>query len=386
MKFAFCLFKYFPFGGQQKNFLQIAKACISRNHEVDIFTTSWQGEIPDGFHVSLISVKGFTHHRQRESLAQKLNKITDSHNYDIVVGFNKIPGIDVYYAADTCFAVKAHERSFLYRLTGRCRSYLRLERAVFDKPSKTQILLLSEQQKTFFTDYYSTPEQRFHLLPPGISKDRLAPPNAMEIRNELRRELNIDSNKYIALMAGSGFKTKGVDRSIRAISALPSEIKNKTVLLVVGKGNDKPYKLLAWLLGVSAQVRFMGGREDIQRFFMAADLLIHPAYLENTGTVLIESMAAGLPVLATAVCGYSFHIERAGSGEIIPSPFEQKTFNRLLAFMLTSKKKDEWQRNGKEYVAKVDVFSRAEKAADIIEQVASRNVAYGSALQLESCL
>jgi len=353
---------------------------MSRGHKVDIFTTSWQGETPENFHISVISIKGFTHHRQREFFAQKLNKISSTNNYDIMVGFNKMPGLDVYYAADTCFAVKAHERSFLYRLTGRCRSYLRLERAVFDKPSKTQILLLSEQQKAFFIDYYGTPEQRFHLLPPGISKDRLAPPNAMEIRNELRRELNIDLNKYIALMAGSGFKTKGVARSIRAISALPSEIRNKTILLVVGKGNAKPYKLIAWLLGVSAQVRFMGGREDIRRFFMAADLLIHPAYLENTGTALIESMAAGLPVLATDVCGYSFHIERAGSGEIIPSPFKQKTFNQLLAFMLTSKKKDEWQHNGKEYVARVDVFSRAEKAADIIEQVALSNIADGSAL------
>lgn len=370
MKFAFCIFKYFPFGGQQKNFLQIAKACMSRGHEVDIFTTSWQGETPENFNVSFIPLKGFTHHRQREFLAKKLYEITSENNYDIVVGFIKIPGIDVYYAADTCFAVKAGKRSFLYRSTGRCRSYLRLEREVFGKLSKTHILLLSEQEKTFFIKYYDTPEQRFHLLPPGISKDRLAPPDVMEIRNELRRELNIDSNKYIALMAGSGFKTKGVDRSIRAISALPDEIRKKTVLLVVGKGNAKPYKLLSWFLGVSAQVRFMGGRKDIQRFFMAADLLIHPAYLENTGTVLIESMAAGLPVLVTDVCGYSYHIERAGSGEIIPSPFKQTTFNRLLAFMLTSKKKDEWQRNGKEYVARVDVFSRAEKAADIIEQVA----------------
>ena len=382
MKFAFCIFKYFPFGGQQKNFLQIAKACMSRGHEVDIFTTSWQGETPDGFRVSFISIKGFTHHRQRESLAQKLNEITDSYNYDTVVGFNKMPGLDVYYAADTCFAEKSHERSFLYRLTGRCRSYLRLERAVFDKLSKTHILLLSDREKAFFIDYYGTPEQRFHLLPPGISKDRLAPPNAMEIRNELRRELNIDSDKYVALMAGSGFKTKGVDRSIRSVYALPSRIREKTVLLVVGKGNTKPYKLLAWLLGVSAQVRFIGGREDIHRFFTAADLLIHPARLENTGTALIESMAAGLPVLTTDVCGFSFHIELAGSGEIIPSPFKQETLNRLLAFMLTSKKKDEWQRNGKEYVAKVDVFSRAEKAADIIEQVASRNIADVSAIHL----
>ena len=104
---------------------------------------------------------------------------------------------------------------------------------------------------------------------------------------------------------------------------------------------------------------------------MAADLLLHPAYRENTGTVLIEAMAAGLPVLATDVCGFSYHIEYAGAGEIVPSPFRQETLNQLLVYMLTSEKKKQWQHNGRAYIAKTDVFSRAEKATDVIEKVAA---------------
>ena len=104
---------------------------------------------------------------------------------------------------------------------------------------------------------------------------------------------------------------------------------------------------------------------------MAADLLLHPAYRENTGTVLIEAMAAGLPVLATDTCGFSNHIERADAGEIVPAPFKQETLNQLLVYMLTSEKKEQWRQNGKSYVAKTDVFSRAEKAADVIEKIAA---------------
>jgi hypothetical protein len=43
-------------------------------------------------------------------------------------------------------------------------------------------------------------------------------------------------------------------------------------------------------------------------FLLGADLLIHPAYNENTGTVLLEAVVAGLPVLTTAVCGYAHYI------------------------------------------------------------------------------
>lgn len=371
MKIAFCLFKYFPFGGQQRNFLKIAKTCISRGHQVDVYTTSWQRDIPEGLNVVLLPVSGFTNHKRRESLVKKFNHIISNKSYDAVVGFIKMPGLDVYYAADTCYAAKARERSIFYRLTGHCRSYLSFEKAVFDRNSAAEILLLSEREKSVFKEFYDTPDHRFHLLPPGISKDCLAPANAAEIRNQLRRELEIGPQTHVVLLVGSGFKTKGVDRAIRAISALPSALRKQTILLVVGQGKALPFRWFAWRLGVAGQVLFLQGREDILRFFLAADLLLHPAYLENTGTVLIEAMAAGLPVLATDVCGFSIHVKRAAAGMLVPSPFHQETLNQYLKTMLTSEKKAQWQRNGKTYVANTDVFSRAEKAADIIEKIAA---------------
>ena len=371
MKFAFCLFKYFPFGGLQRGFLRMAEVCLARGHQVDVYTGSWRGEIPDGLKVSILPVRGFTNQRRYESFAKRLRECLAARHYDTVVGFNKMPGLDVYFASDTCFAAKASARSFWYRLTGRCRSFLRLERGVFDKESKTEILLISEQEKVLFMDYYGTAEQRFHLLPPGISRDRLAPNNALEIRAELRSELVIGSDQNVVLMVGSDFRRKGVDRAIRATSSLPPKLREKTVLLIVGEGKTRPFRRLAKRLGVAEIVRFVGSCEDVPRFLVGADLLLHPAYRENTGTVLIEAMAAGLPVLATDVCGYSYHIERAGAGELVPSPFKQETLNQLLASMLTSEKKNQWQHNGKDYVANTDVFNRAEKGADIIEQVAA---------------
>jgi len=370
MKFAFCLYKYFPFGGQQQYLLKIAKVCITRGHQVDVYTAYWEGEIPNGIEVKVLPIQGVTNHRRRESLAEKLNPSVADGHYDAVVGFIKMPGLDIYYAADTCFAAKADEKSFLYRMTERCRSYLRMEKAVFDISSITDILLLSEKEKAIFMHYYNTPEHRFHLLPPGISRDRLAPPNLNKIREELRREINIGMETNMVLLVGSGFKTKGVDRAIRAIHALPKVLRNKTILLIVGQDNPRFFQWLAWRLGIADKVRFIGGREDAPRFIFASDLLLHPAYRENTGTVLIEAMAAGLPVLTTDVCGFSYHIEYADAGEIVPSPFKQETLNQLLVYMLTSEKKEQWQHNGMAYVAKTDVFSRAEKAADVIEKVA----------------
>ena len=45
MKLAFCLFKYFPYGGLQRDFVRIARACIERGHTVEAFCLAWQGPV-----------------------------------------------------------------------------------------------------------------------------------------------------------------------------------------------------------------------------------------------------------------------------------------------------------------------------------------------------
>jgi UDP-glucose:(heptosyl)LPS alpha-1,3-glucosyltransferase len=142
-------------------------------------------------------------------------------------------------------------------------------------------------------------------------------------------------------------------------------------------GKPEPFRKIARQLNIDSQIRFLGGRDDVPRFMAGADLLLHPAYTENTGTVLIEAMAAGLPVLATDICGYAFHIRKADAGMLVPSPFQQDIFNNMLEGMITSPEKETWKRNGLGYVSENDVFSMPEKAADVIEAIAKQKAGKG---------
>jgi UDP-glucose:(heptosyl)LPS alpha-1,3-glucosyltransferase len=187
----------------------------------------------------------------------------------------------------------------------------------------------------------------------------------------MRKELGINVKHNVILMVGTGYQRKGVDRAIIALSSLPTSIREQTRLLVIGENKLKPYLKLAKKSGVSNQVVFLGGRTDVPRFLAVSDILLHPARIENTGTVLIEAMASGLPVLATDICGYGFHILQAKAGKLIPSPYQQEILNKMLSDMLTSNNMTKWQQNSRDYIANTDVFSLPEKAADIIEQAAS---------------
>ena len=368
MQLAFVLYKYFPFGGLQRDFLRIALECQRRGHGIRVYTPIWEGEVPAGFDVRVAPVKALFNHRRNEKFSAWLAADLARDPVDRVVGFNKMPGLDVYYAADGCYEDKAQTlRNPLYRFGGRYQHFAAYERAVFAPESKTEILMISEVQQPLFVKHYGTPLERFHLLPPGIATDRRAPANAAEIRAEFRREFGLADDQLLLVQIGSGFKTKGLDRSLKALASLPRELKKRTRLIVIGQDDPRPFLLQIKALGLSDQVQILKGRSDVPRFLLGADLLIHPAYNENTGTVLLEALVAGLPVLVTDVCGYAHYIAEADAGRVLDSPFEQAGLNEALAQMLADDvRRAEWSRNGLAYADSADLYSMPKKAADVI--------------------
>jgi len=374
LKLAFCLFKYFPYGGLQRDFIRIARACKDRGHEIHVYTMRWDGEPEPDFHVHLVKVKAWQNHVRRLSFAKKVKLLLDAEKYDLVIGFNKMPYLDIYYAADVCYQARAREkRNSLYRLLPRYRQQVAFEEAVFAQTNPVEIMVISPNQQTVYMQYYHTEPERFHMMPPGIDKNRIAPPNAMEIRASLRKTYHLSDDHQLLLMVGSGFKTKGVDRTIKALSALPTELKAQCRLFVIGQDDPSRFLRLAKKKGVEEQVFFLGGRPDVRDFMLAADLLVHPAYHENTGTVLLEAMVSGLPVLTVAACGYAHYITDANAGQVLPAPYQQHAFNEMLKKMLSSPDMVVWKQNGLDFSQSADIYSMPEKAAHLIEQIGQKH-------------
>ena len=123
---------------------------------------------------------------------------------------------------------------------------------------------------------------------------------------------------------------------------------------------------MAVSLGLGERVDILQGRDDIPRFLLGADLLVHPAYNENTGTVLLEAVVAGLPVLTTAVCGYAHYILDAGAGVVLPSLSRAGSTERTLAHAGDDAARRQWQASALAFAETADIYDNAEVAADII--------------------
>ena len=144
-------------------------------------------------------------------------------------------------------------------------------------------------------------------------------------------------------------------------------VKRKIHLFVVGQDKSEKFINLSKKLGLAEQIHFLGGRDDIPRFIAGCDLLLHPARLDNTGTVILEALVGGLPEIVSEVCGYSVYVHEASSGMVIPSPYKQDEFDKILHNALDHPECiTEWRKNAQVYADNKDLYSLPAKAADII--------------------
>lgn len=372
MKLAFVLYKYFPYGGLQRNMLAIAREAVARGHQVRVVCTAWETCVPAGIELVSVPRRGWTNATRMENFAIDAGKTIAAGEADLVVGFNKLPGLDLYYAADTCFAWKArNKKGPLSRLTPRTRTYLEFERRVFGQDGHTEILEVSILERPRFVECYQTPAQRFHTLPPGIARNRAEPDNYAELRAATRRELDANDGQCLLLALGSGFKRKGVDRCIAALGELARTGRLNARLLIAGEGNPRGFLAQARALGVADRVAFLGGRNDVPELLQAADVLLHPAYEENTGNVLIEAMIAGLPVVATAACGYAHYVAAAEMGRVIASPFRTEDLVRAIEDVIAVPR-ERWREHGRALARDNTIYARPQVAVDIIEAVVAK--------------
>ena len=375
MRLSFLIYSYFPYGGQQRDFLEIAKRCLDRGHEIDIYTLSWQGDIPERFNVKVVPIKALTRIGRYRKYTSWVTNFLRSREPSFVIGFNKMPGLDLYFAADSCFLEKAHkQRASYYRFTSRFNHFSNYENEVFGDDQNTEIMVLTAQQKEGFKRYYPGCNPRLHDLPPGISADRRLESRRENKRIEFRKRFRISESDLVLLQVGSGFKIKGVDRSLAAIASLPSELKARIKFILVGKDRPTHVLRIARRLGVSSLLTIVPGSNDIPSFLAGADLMIHPAYQESAGHVLLESTVSGLPVLTTYTCGYAYHIEKAESGLVCSEPFDQSELNQKLSVMLEEINSGAWSENGVVYGRENDLYSLHDRATDLIEKFAKTNL------------
>ncbi len=371
MTLAFLLNEYRPYGGMSRDCVKLAQEAASRGHRVDIVTRSWQGETlrEEGIRVHVLGRRGWSNASRDKHFTRAANDWCRDHQPEVTLGFLRMSGIDAYFAADPCYLAKVRRlKPGWYARTPRHRRFARAEAAVFSKGSRTQILLLHPGECDVYQKHYGTEPDRLHVLPPGIQRVNLdeISQKRPEARFVVREELGLAEETPLLLLAGSGFRTKGLDRAIQMLVSQP-----QAHLAVAGQDHAEPFRRQADQLGVAHRVHFLGGRADLlDRWMLGCDLLVHPAYSENTGTVLLEAIVRGLPVVASSVCGFAPHLTASQAGRALAEPFTQSAFDQAVADLLADEEaRYVMRRAGGAYGVTEDLYSCHQRAVDVLERI-----------------
>jgi glycosyltransferase involved in cell wall biosynthesis len=111
---------------------------------------------------------------------------------------------------------------------------------------------------------------------------------------------------------------KGVANFLKA-AARVSEVAPRTRFLVVGDGPLREELLdLSEHLGVSERVRFLGYRTDSRALMEHMDVLVVPSLTEGSPLIVLEAMAASVPVVASAVGGIPDQVRHGREGILVP--------------------------------------------------------------------
>jgi glycosyltransferase involved in cell wall biosynthesis len=125
-------------------------------------------------------------------------------------------------------------------------------------------------------------------------------PQPCGARASVRAEFGIGSDEPLIVQIGRLAKSKRNDLLLRAVARLPMDLPAK--VLLVGEGDQSgPLLDLARSLRIASRVTFCGYRGDAHRILAAADTLALTSDKEGLPIVLLEAMAAGCPIVATAV-------------------------------------------------------------------------------------
>ena len=212
-------------------------------------------------------------------------------------------------------AVKSH---FLVRLTGinKCRPWIAFHHGYtwtsprttlynqldrWSLPAATRVVTVCQQFAKAIMEIGVKPE-RITVLHNSVKP--FSPVSEEEIV-ELRRHLGVDKNIAVVLCAGRLSREKAQADLIEAAALLRrAEGRLKIRFVLAGEGPDyKMLKEVARFRGVEDWFIFTGHLIHIAPYYKLANLLVLPSLTEGSPNVLLEGMAAGLPIIATNVGG-----------------------------------------------------------------------------------
>jgi glycosyltransferase involved in cell wall biosynthesis len=171
-----------------------------------------------------------------------------------------------------------------------------------------------------------------------------APPRHvhMEKKAELKKRLfGFDGNAPVVGFVGRLDEgAKGLNILLKAAEIVVAWMPNFRLVLIGDGPARAKLERTALLAGLRGRTSFLGGRADVEECYGAFDVLVLPSLREGFGIVLLEAMAAALPVVASRIGGIPEVVVDGETGILVP-PADAEALARALHSLLADPERAE---------------------------------------------
>lgn len=173
----------------------------------------------------------------------------------------------------------------------------------------------AESQSRFLRTHACIPSSRLHIVQDAVDCDQFSPGD----RAMACQQTGLDPNRFWVICVAQARPEKRIEMLIRVARKVAAERPDSRIGFVyIGDGQlVDGWKMFANSLGLDGVFYFAGRKNDLVPYYRSANLMVHAAFRESFGLAVVEGMACGLPVVASAATGPSETIIDGTTGALI---------------------------------------------------------------------
>ncbi len=300
-------------GGAEAYIDRLGRFLVARGHDVCLLTGELEGFEPS-FRAEIVPPGRGSRLRREKDFSRGVSTCCDREGFDVVLGVRHTPQATIYNphgglftdalnrsAASSGGPGIARIKNAVRRLNPTIRYFLGVEERLAG--GDAHFVAVSNLVARRLGEVHGVNHDRIHVIFNGVDLDRFRPMTEGEKRR-VRRKEKIPDDGFVFLFMGHNFRLKGLSQAIRVLA----EVRERGVdgrLVVCGRGKRTLVSSLIQRLELERYIQFVGETSCPWELYGAADVFLHPTYFDPCSLVVLEALAAGLPVVTTEWNGAS---------------------------------------------------------------------------------
>jgi UDP-glucose:(heptosyl)LPS alpha-1,3-glucosyltransferase len=370
-------------GGAERYLVDLAQRLSHHGHEVHIFASRWD-EGGDGLFFHKVSIIPFPKSLRLASFAINNARSIKREQFDIALGLGNTLIADVLQPHGGVHwiwfwrSLRAYENPVLRaaKLMGRLLSAKQwvsglIEEVPYRRRCSPRIIAISQMVKDDIIQHYRVPPERVTLIYNGVDLERFHPKNRGRYRGKIRNDLGI-GEELVILFVSNNHRMKGLDCLISALARIKEEGEDRPFrLLVLGRGSMTRSLNMARRLGVDGAILSVQGTPYPERYYGAADLLVHPTFYDACSLAVFEALASGLPVITTRSNGAGGIITDGREGFVVDDPRDISTLAEKIHHLFDDRTREASSRAARKLAERYPMERNFQEMLTVFQEVAS---------------